>query len=68
MFMSVHVHFPRRVCGVEGVFYEGCNPLPLLLLKVFDVFSWFLHLLFLSEQLLEYGIYCLCDPLNTFVP
>lgn len=53
MFTSVHVHFPMSLCGVEGVFYKGCNPLPLLLLKVFDVFSWFLNLLFLSEQLLE---------------
>lgn len=28
-------------CVVKGVFYNGRNPLPLLLLNVFDVFSCF---------------------------
>jgi len=35
-------------CVVEGVFYKGCNPLPLLLLNVFAVFSWVFFFLFIS--------------------
>lgn len=38
---------------VEGGFYKGCNPFPILLLHVFDVFSWgfFICFFFLNSCL-----------------
>lgn len=53
MFTSMNVHFSVNVRGVEGVFYKGCNPLPLLLLRFFMSLADFLICFFFLNSCLN---------------